>query len=52
VPAFALETVTMPDQKPVVAVAAVTLMVRTHSNKHPTPLQLLTGKRELQITLA
>ena len=45
-------TVAMLDQEPVVAVAAVALAVVAHPHQHPAALQLLAGKRELQVALA
>jgi hypothetical protein len=47
-----LVSVAMLDEEPVITVAAVVLAVVPHPHEHPAPLQLLTGKCELQVSVA
>src|SRR5438874_4657406 len=49
--AFALMSVAVLDQKPVVAVAAVALAILPHAHEHPTALQLLAREHEFEVPL-
>ena len=48
--AFLLIAVMALDQQPVVALAALAVVAQAH--QHPAALQLLAGKRELELALA